>query len=232
MRALIVENFPDTHAGLVGAALRERGADITILRPHDGDALPTTTADLDAMVVLGGAQDALDDTASPYLPRLVELIRERATRDAPLLGICLGAQLIARALGGDNLIGGHLEFGYCDVTPLTDATTDPLFADIAGPVTTFQWHTDAATLPPGAVGLMTSPLTDVQAFRVGRNVYATQFHFEATDAMARTWIGKAGDWLDAHVADWRDRVAAFPDKAPAAEAFGLALARRWVASLD
>ncbi|MEO1197878.1 MAG: type 1 glutamine amidotransferase [Pseudomonadota bacterium] len=228
MRALIIENFPDTHAGHVGLALDEAGAEMIVLRPHTGDPLPDTTDPYDAMVILGGAQDALDDDGSPYFPKLLDLIRDRTERDAPLLGICLGGQLISRALGAGNHIGGHLEFGYCEVSPLPASSSDPLLSGLSEPLTTFQWHTDAMTVPEGAIHLMTSPVAPVQAYRVGDNIYATQFHFEASREMADTWVGKAGDWLDAHMSDWRDVVARFPDEAPGADVAGLALARRWV----
>ena len=90
-------------------------------KPYRGDALPEDAAEHDAMVVLGGGQNALADDACPYFPALLELIRDFADKDRAVLGICLGSQLIARAFGGDNQIGGASEFGWRSVSLTTEA---------------------------------------------------------------------------------------------------------------
>ncbi len=105
MRVLVVQNYNDVGLGLIGQALEEAGAQLDIRNAHLGEALPLSAADHDAIVVLGGGQNARDDESYPYIPALLELMRYFAERDRALLGICLGSQLLARAYGGDNLIG-------------------------------------------------------------------------------------------------------------------------------
>ena len=91
MRVLAIENYGGTGLGQVGDALEEANASVNYLRPHLADALPATARDYDAMVVLGGGQNALDDAGSPYFPALLDLIREFESADKAVLGICLGS---------------------------------------------------------------------------------------------------------------------------------------------
>lgn len=224
-----IENYHGTELGHVGIALAEAGVRPTEIRMHAGGQLPESTDQIDALVILGGAQSALDDGGHPYYPALLDLIRDMAASDRPVLGICLGAQLIARALGGENHLNSYLEFGYHDVRPTEIGRSDPLFSHIDPAAISFQWHQDSASLPPGADLLMTNDATTVQAFRYGRNVYATQFHFEAPVEMAKGWTERAETWLAEHLPNWRDIPESdFAAHGPGADAFGLDLARRWV----
>lgn len=112
MRVLVVQNYDNTGLGQVGAALAEAGADLDLRRPYKGDALPDDATGHDAMVMLGGGQNALADDDYPYFPVLLELTRDFAAKDRSVLGICLGSQLVARSFGGENQIGGASEFGW------------------------------------------------------------------------------------------------------------------------
>ena len=91
MRVLVVQNFDNEGLGQIGAALVEAGADIDLRRPYKGDTLPQDSGAHDAMVVLGGAQNALDDASCPYFPDLLDLTRDFAGKDRSVLGICLGS---------------------------------------------------------------------------------------------------------------------------------------------
>ena len=126
MRVLVVQNFENTGLGQVGAALAEVGAEIDLCNAHLGEALPADAGGHDAMVMLGGGQNALDDDHSPYFPQLVELARDFVGKDKAVLGICLGSQLLARAFGGENRIGGATEFGWHGVSLTQEAEDDPV----------------------------------------------------------------------------------------------------------
>jgi GMP synthase-like glutamine amidotransferase len=232
MRVLVIENFGGTGLGQVGRALDEAGAEIDYLRPETGDALPADSRAHDALVVLGGGQNALDDQGSPWFHALMDLVRDFERRDRAVLGVCLGAQLLARTFGGENLIGGHREFGWHDIKLDADAATDPVFATIPTEFQIFQWHDDSFSLPPNAIRLACSGAVENQAFRVGRAVYATQFHFEADRPLVAEWSATFADWLAEREPDWPER---HPEQArlygPAADAVGLALARAWVAAI-
>ncbi|TIT27344.1 MAG: type 1 glutamine amidotransferase, partial [Mesorhizobium sp.] len=139
MRVLVVQNFDNEGLGQIGAALVEAGADIDLRKPYNGEALPVHSGEHDAMVVLGGAQNALDDELCPYFPELLDLTRDFADRDRSVLGICLGSQLLARAFGGENQIGGATEFGWHQVSLTPAAKTDPVLAALPENFPIFEW---------------------------------------------------------------------------------------------
>jgi GMP synthase (glutamine-hydrolysing) len=143
----------------------------------------------DGLVVLGGPMNVDDVERHPHLETEVRLIGEAVERRLPILGICLGAQLIARALGAAVRPGAGREIGWYDVTLHPDAADDPLFEHFGPSERIFQWHGDAFDLPEGAVHLASSPLCPHQAFRFGDNVYALQFHLEVDQPMIERWLG-------------------------------------------
>lgn len=230
MRVLVVQNFDGTGLGQVATALAEAGAQIDLRRAHLGEALPADAAGHDALVVLGGGQNARDDEAHPYLPGLVALMRDFAEADRAVLGICLGSQLLARAYGADNLIGAAPEFGWREVALTGEGGDDPVLGAVPARFPIFQWHDDTFTLPDGAVRLAGNEAAANQAFRVGRAAYGIQFHFEADRALVGDWNRAFAPYLAEHQPDWPAR---FDGEAarhgPAADAAGLALARAWVA---
>ncbi|TCT09986.1 GMP synthase-like glutamine amidotransferase [Tepidamorphus gemmatus] len=229
MKILIVENYPGTPIGIVGEALAEAGAETSHVVAHAGEPLPEHPDGFAGMVMLGGAQSALDDDDYPHLPGLVRLTRVFGDAGKAVLGICLGAQIIARAYGGENILSRPVEFGYRPVSPLPEAAADPVLSALAEPTPTFHWHQDTVTLPPGAVRLAESEMTPIQAFRIGRKVYAVQFHFEASGRIVSDWSVSFAGHIAAHTPDWPQRVAAeVAAHASAADALGRELARRWV----
>ncbi len=232
MRVLVVQNYSEVGLGLIGQALDEAGAQLDIRNAHLGDPLPKTADDHDAIVVLGGGQNARDDENYPYIPALLELMRDFAERDRALLGICLGSQLLARAYGGDNLIGAAPEFGWRTVCLTEAAATDPVLAVAPKSFSIFQWHDDTFTLPEGATRLAENDAAGNQAFRIGRAGYGIQFHFEADRALVRQWTVDFADYLAERQRGWPDR---FDSEAALhggqADSTGLALARAWVAAI-
>lgn len=230
MTVLIVENYPKTLPGLVGTALDEAGARSEIVRTHAGDRLPESHERYAAMVLLGGAQSALDDAEHPYLPAEAELARSFGTAGKAVLGICLGAQLVARGYGAQNILNRPLEFGWHPVRPTEEGRDDPVVSAIGPGAPLFHWHLDTFSLPSGASNLATSDMTAIQAFRIGRAVYGIQFHFEADTAMVADWTRQFAEEIAPAVPDWFERHAGEAARhGPAADAAGLALARAWVA---
>ena len=229
MRVLVIENYPKTTLGLVGEALAEAGAECRILRTHAGDTLPTSPAGFDALVMLGGAQDALDDANHPYLRDEAALARAFGDADKAVLGICLGAQVVARAYGAENILGRPLEFGWHEVRATDAGRADPVISAIGAAAPLFHWHLDTFTLPPGAAHLATSAMTPMQAFRVGRAVYGIQFHFEAGTELVSTWTRDFADEIEDCAPDWFARHAGEAERhGAAADAAGRALARAWI----
>ncbi|RUW22368.1 GMP synthase [Mesorhizobium sp. M4B.F.Ca.ET.215.01.1.1] len=232
MRVLVVQNFDNEGLGQIGAALVEAGADIDLRKPCNGEALPGHSGEHDAMVVLGGAQNALDDELCPYFPELLDLTRDFADRDRSVLGICLGGQLLARAFGGENQIGGATEFGWHQVSLTPAAKTDPVLAALPENFPIFEWHDDTFVLPQNAVRLAGSAVAENQAFRLGRAVYGFQFHFEADTPMVRDWSTSFASLIAERHPDWNDRLdGEITRNGSDADAAGLAIARAWVATI-
>jgi GMP synthase (glutamine-hydrolysing) len=124
----------------------------------------------------------------PHLGFEVEAIRAAIDRGLPVLGICLGAQLIARALGAEVRSNGAKEIGWYDVSPTPDGAKDALVGRFAGTEKIFQWHGDRFDIPRGAVHLASSAVCANQAFRYGDNVYALQFHLEVDEPLIARWL--------------------------------------------
>lgn len=228
MRILVVQNYDNTGLGQVGAALAEAGAELDLRVAHRGDPLPADASGHDAAVILGGGQNALADDDYPYIPALLDLIRDFDRRDRAMLGICLGSQLMARAFGGTNQIGGASEFGWQKVGLTEAAREDPVLGRLPNEFSIFQWHDDTFTLPPDVAHLASSAVAANQAFRVGRAGYAVQFHFEADRRLVREWNGLFADYLAERQPDWTTRHAAEEARhGPEADAVGLAIARAW-----
>ena len=229
MRVLVIENYPKTTLGLVGRALGEAGAECRVLRMHAGDSVPAASDGFDALVILGGAQDALDDATYPYLAEEASLSRDFAAADKAVLGICLGAQLVARGHGAENILGRPIEFGWHEVRTTREGQADPVLSVLGESAPLFHWHVDTFTLPPGAVKLAESDATALQAFRLGRSIYGIQFHFEAGTELVASWTRDFAHEIEPYAPDWFARHPAEASRVgPAADAAGLALARAWI----
>lgn len=232
MRVAIVENTRITHHGQVGVALHEVGALIDLYRPWKDGILPEAGS-FDALVSFGGEQSALDDHTHPYLPRLGALMASEAAAGTAVLGICLGAQVMARGLGATNHLGTAREFGWCEVARLDDAATDPVLAALPDRFPIFEWHADTFTLPPGSVHLAGSPVAAVQCYRHGRAGYGMQFHFEASRAVARDWARCFPEVIERILPGWLADLPAWEDShGLAADAHGLTVARAWVSLIQ
>lgn len=230
MRVAVVENTAITHHGQVGVALHEAGARVEIFRPFLGQALPPVTDGFDALIVFGGEQAATDDDSHPYLPALAVLMKAMTDADRPVLGICLGSQILARAYGATNHLGTAPEFGWCDVTLTEVGRVDPVLGHLPATFPIFEFHTDTFTLPAGAVHLAQTKTAPNQAFRIGRATYGMQFHFESNRAVVADWTREFPDIVEARQIGWvHNHPALARTLGVAADAAGLAIARAWVA---
>jgi GMP synthase (glutamine-hydrolysing) len=188
-RVLVVQNDAADPIGVLGDWLRTAGLDLVELRADEGTDVPADLGGFDGLIVLGGAQGANDDADAPWLPNLRALLRRAVSDEVPTLGICLGGQLLALAMGGrvERSPEGP-EYGAQLIAKRAAASTDPLFGTLPITPDVIQWHVDAITeLPPGAILLASSPTVAVQAFRIGRLAWGTQFHIETTPELVRSW---------------------------------------------
>lgn len=138
-----------------------------------------------ALIFMGGPMSANDDL--PYIRREIQLIETAMAQNKPVLGICLGAQLIAKALGARVYRNPVKEIGWFPVAWTDEAHRDRLFSGLTQSETVFHWHGETFDLPPGAIWLAESEACRNQAFRFGTNVYGLQFHLEVTPDMIAEW---------------------------------------------
>ena len=185
MKVLAFRHVPFEGIGRIAPLFEERGIACDYADLYR-EAVPTPRiADYDGLIFLGGPMSANDPL--PFLDRERTLVAQAVERGQPLLGICLGSQLIARSLGAEVHRNPAKEIGWFDIHFTEAAADDALFGGISGPETVFHWHSDTWELPPGAARLAWSKACGNQAFRAGRNIYGLQFHPEVTPAMIANW---------------------------------------------
>lgn len=192
MNVLVIQNNPQTPVALVGDHLAAAGAKLATVLPHDGDALPKSPAGYDAAVILGGPQHAGDDVNFPAFPPMLDLLRGFHNEAKPLLGLCLGSQLLARAFGEKVRRSDEFEVGYPQIDITEDGQKDPLLTGLTPRQRILQWHEDTFDMPKDAVQLMAGATIRNQAFRLGRTTYAFQCHFEVSPELARQWFSQWG----------------------------------------
>jgi GMP synthase-like glutamine amidotransferase len=176
LRALVVQHEQPTPGGYVHQWLDERGAEQDVYR-IDVEERAVDPRDYSMVISLGSEFAAFDDSI-PWLGREIQLLRDAADDDVPVLGICFGGQLLARALGGSSFRGELAEIGWLPVRSEDDTLVPE------GPW--FQWHFDSFTAPPGARLIADSP-AGPQAYTIGRSL-GLQFHPEVTPQIMDSWV--------------------------------------------
>ncbi|MFB6836394.1 type 1 glutamine amidotransferase [Streptomyces sp. NPDC056361] len=195
-----MEHEGEAGPGLVGERLAGAGLRLDVVRAWRGEALPASLGGHAGLLVLGGSANCEDDLAAPWLPRVRELVREAVAGEVPLLGICLGGQILAHALGGSVARRPQgPEVGAVPVRRLSAVAADPVLGGVPDGAPAAQWHWDEiAALPPGAVPLLGGDDCPVQAFRVGSAGWGVQFHPEVGAETVAEWA--AGDGEDVRAA--------------------------------
>src|SRR5262245_61400770 len=198
---LVLRHTQAEGLGLLANALRELGVHHRVLDLPRGEPAPRDLRGVGGLIVLGGPMGAYDTQRHPFLATESALIERMLTAGRPILGICLGAQLIAQALGARVYPGERREVGWAPITLTEDGQDDALFVGGDPKLTVFHMHGDTYELPPDGRNLARSALYEQQAFRWGDLVYGFQFHLEFTEAMigrlvsepeSRTYIAEAG----------------------------------------
>ena len=183
---LIVQNDPQCPPGGCGSLLASAGHPFRILAGYSDEAFPDA-AGLDGVIVLGGEMGVHDTRQYPHLVRVLSFMAQALQAGTPLLGICLGGQLLAHLAGGVvSSPSPHGEKGVCRVELNREGASDPLFRGVASPFLTFQLHGDSFSTPPGATLLAGSAACPAQAFRFG-SAYGVQFHPEVDRAIVSAW---------------------------------------------
>jgi GMP synthase-like glutamine amidotransferase len=187
MNTLIIKHVDIEGPGLIEYYLKQENISYQIHNLKPGVHLPKLD-DLTHVVILGGPMNVYEEDRYPFLREEDLFIKEAIQRGKSILGICLGAQLIAKALGAKVLKAPVKEIGWHDVSLTRIGSIDPLFSQLPKTFSVFQWHEDTFDIPHGSICIATSSLIPYQAFRYGENAYGLQFHLEVTQGMIREWL--------------------------------------------
>lgn len=188
MRFLVLQHVDVEHPGIFREFWRADGHDWDAVELDVGEKIPALV-DYDAMVVMGGPMDVWQEDTYPWLVDEKDAIR-RWVQDLgkPYLGICLGHQLLASALGGEVTLMARPEVGLANVELTPEGMKDPLLAGMPGTLETFQWHgAEISKLPEGAVILAANGACPTQAIRWGQYAYGFQYHCEITETTVSDW---------------------------------------------
>jgi GMP synthase-like glutamine amidotransferase len=210
--------------------LRARGLELARIELDEGDELPDWR-EFDAIVLMGGPMGASEESEHPWLTAEKRLLRDAVAADVPVWGVCLGAQLLASALGARVYAGEEPEVGVLPVNLTPAASNDPVFAKAPDSFPTLQWHGDTFGRPAGGTLLASSSMYRNQAFRVGRS-YGLQFHLEVSLELATAWgevqayARSLEDTLGPGALD--GLIAEIAEQAPAMVSLGRSLFGRWL----
>jgi GMP synthase-like glutamine amidotransferase len=187
MSILIIEHSDLTGSDRLGQRLLEDGHRLQVVRVHLGEELPTDLTEIDGVISCGGPQEPICN--EPWVEQELSLLKEADSKELPVFGLCLGSQLLARALGGELSKCESPEFGWYEVSLTPVGRADFILSGQPWDGPQFHWHKwQVSKLPEGATLLASSQLCNVQAWMKGVCTYAVQFHPECTKELIESWI--------------------------------------------
>lgn len=199
---VIVTHLEDRHTGLVRTCLEDAGCRV-VAWDALGPAPAPSLAEISGIVSLGGRVSATEIDRHRFLAEEVELMRDALAGDVPVLGMCLGAQLLAAAAGGRVAPMRRMYVGWPELSLLPAADEDPVVAPLPTGLPVLEWHEDLIELPPGAVTLGTTPTPGAALFRIGPSAWGSQMHLELTPEMlVDTWLADPGSVVEIEAAGY------------------------------
>lgn len=194
-RVLVLQHTPPETLGTIADALQRRGISARYVRAFQGEPIPKDLAGEGGLIILGGPMGVYDRERHLFLKEELRLIETALKEKNPILGICLGSQMLAHALGAQVRRADRKEMGWHVVRLTGEGQADPLFAGVEHSFFACHWHGDIFEIPQGSVPLASSERTPHQAFRHGHNAYGLLFHLEITEHMIREMIRTFSDEL-------------------------------------
>jgi GMP synthase (glutamine-hydrolysing) len=189
----VIQHHPVENLGGIADALEGAALAWQYVRTFEGQPVPKDMKGAGGLILMGGPQGVYENDQYPFLSDEMRLIESALKDDRPVLGVCLGSQLLAAALGAKVYRGAHREIGWHRVTLSDHAKSDRLLKGVPDQFTAFHWHGDVFDLPRDSVALASSDTTPIQAFRHGQKAYGFLFHLEVTEASVHAMVREFTD---------------------------------------
>ncbi|OPX98669.1 MAG: GMP synthase (glutamine-hydrolyzing) [Syntrophorhabdus sp. PtaB.Bin006] len=187
-KVLVVKHVSNEGPGLIRTFFESQGWPVELVDMSSGGRLPDSLEGIGAVIMLGGPMNVYEEDTYPFLQGEDRFIGDLIRQEIPFMGICLGAQLLAKACKAKVFRANSEEIGWHEVNLTKEGARDLLFHGLPQCLKVFQWHEDTFEVPEGAVLLAHASSCTNQAFRVGRNAYGLQFHIEVTPDMVSAWM--------------------------------------------
>jgi GMP synthase (glutamine-hydrolysing) len=213
--------------GRIEDILALAGITADYIRPFTGQAVPKDMRDAAGLIVMGGPMGVYEHPRFPFLREEMRLIENAVRDEKPILGICLGSQLLAGTLGAAVTKGKQREIGWFPVRLLDSARVDTLWTEVDDSFTAYHWHGDIFDLPRGATLLATSDQTECQAFCYGHNAYGFLFHLEVTERIVQEMVEAFAEELKEACIDGREVIRQAREHLPTLHRIGDVVFRRW-----
>lgn len=195
-KILVLQNADCENLGTFESAIKNKGIGYQYKHLYNFEKVPFDLKGYSGLIILGGPMNVYETKKYPFLVDEERIINEAIKKDIPTLGICLGAQLIAKAAGAKVFAGKKKEIGWYPIVLTESGMNDSLFAGFEKEITVFQWHGDTFDLPLYAKRLAGSELFPNQAFRIGKKIVGLQFHLEVTGKAIYNWMEEYKEELD------------------------------------
>jgi GMP synthase-like glutamine amidotransferase len=179
-RVLVLQHAEAEHLGRIAEALRTEGVEYQSIRADLGEPIPTRLNGFNGLILMGGPQGVYEEARFPFLKGEKLLTEQAVNARLPVLGVCLGSQILAEVLGSKVRPGGSFEVGWRDVAIASECTDDPVLGDLPSILTPLHWHGDVYDLPREAKPIGSSSMTPVQGFVLNGRFYGLLFHLETT----------------------------------------------------
>lgn len=215
--------------GIIDDCLKTAGLYPQYIKPFKEQSIPEEMGEAVGLIIMGGPMGVNEQDRFPFLCDEIRLIERALKENKPILGICLGSQLIASALGAGIKKGNHKEIGWHEIFLDKFASDDPLWKDVTSPFMAYHWHGDIFELPQGAVSLASSELTECQGFRYGKNTYGFLFHMEITDNIIRRMVAAFREEIIRTGLDEKLIELGIQTHLPKLQSLGMSVFNRWIA---
>ena len=228
----VIQHIHCETIGTIAEALEAENVSTEYVRTFNGEKIPDEMGGGAGLIIMGGPMGVYEQDRYPFLRAEISLIEQALKEKKPVLGVCLGSQLLAAALGAKVTKGKRKEIGWYPVALTETAITDRLWREVERLFTAYHWHGDIFNVPQGAVSLASSDLTACQAFRYGHSAYGFLFHMEVTRKIVEEMVRTFTDELQEEAIDGRGIVRESGDYLPRLQSIGRIVFRMWAGLVE